>query len=215
MDGFGVSDPRTPRRRAYDDPEVERLRAHLKDNNGIRGLEICSPDEVERVVRIFRRDGSVVVRDLLDKERLRRFREGSARTLRQLLEIPGAGKSKYMAQKNGEPSTGDRASEVRAEDLDLETHQRMVDFTPPMVTINFAMTDLTWENGPIRQIPGSHTWQMTPLPPNDEPEWMRLSTLVGAPAGAGVFRDNRAWHGGTPNLSREIRALPNVEYGAP
>ena len=44
---------------------------------------------------------------------------------------------------------------------------------------------------------------------------MRLSTLVGTPAGAGVFRDNRAWHGGTPNLSREIHAQPNVEYGAP
>ena len=51
--------------------------------------------------------------------------------------------------------------------------------------------------------------------PADEPEWMRLSTLVGAPAGAGVFRDNRAWHGATPNLSREVRAMPNVEYGAP
>ena len=44
---------------------------------------------------------------------------------------------------------------------------------------------------------------------------MRYSTLVGAPAGAGVFRDNRAWHGATPNLSRQVRALPNVEYGAP
>jgi hypothetical protein len=44
---------------------------------------------------------------------------------------------------------------------------------------------------------------------------MRLSTLVGAPAGAGVFRDPRAWHGATPNVSREIRAMPNVEYTAP
>ena len=44
---------------------------------------------------------------------------------------------------------------------------------------------------------------------------MRLSTLVGATAGSGVFRDNRAWHGATPNLSREIRAMPNVEYLAP
>ena len=37
----------------------------------------------------------------------------------------------------------------------------------------------------------------------------------GAPAGAGVIRDNRAWHGGTPNLSREIRAMPNIEYVPP
>jgi hypothetical protein len=44
---------------------------------------------------------------------------------------------------------------------------------------------------------------------------MRLSTLVGAPAGAGILRDTRAWHGATPNLSREVRALPSVEYSAP
>ena len=44
---------------------------------------------------------------------------------------------------------------------------------------------------------------------------MRMSTLVGATAGSGVFRDNRAWHGATPNLSREIRAMPNIEYVAP
>jgi hypothetical protein len=25
----------------------------------------------------------------------------------------------------------------------------------------------------------------------------------------------RCWHGGTPNLSREVRAMPNVEYMAP
>ena len=309
--GFSVPDPRRPWRRAYDDAEVERLRTYLRESNGIRGLEICSPDEVERAARIFHRDGFVVVRDLLDAEHLHRFREGSAKALRQILEIPGAGKRKYMtetgrlphrysygtcsasrqmlheevwasmidlptttpilteifcgrdysvlgaggdlclpgaveyqhlhtdvresnqvsekrlaqakalgielkkAEDNGETSAGDRESEVRAEDLDVETCRRIIDFTPPMVTINFAMTNLTWENGPIRQVLGSHTWQMPPPPPRDEPEWMCLSTLVGAPAGAGVFRDNRAWHGATPNLGREIRALPNVEYSAP
>ena len=41
---------------------------------------------------------------------------------------------------------------------------------------------------------------------------MKMSTLVGAKAGAAIFRDNRCWHGATPNLSKEIRALPNVEY---
>ncbi len=308
---LAASDPRAPKRRAYDDPDVERLRTHLKKNNGIKGLEICSPIEVERAARIFHRDGFVVVRDLLDAKRLRRFREGSARALRQILEIRGNGKREYMtesgrlphrysygtssasrqllheevwasmidlptttpilmeifggpdfsvlgaggdvclpgaveyqqlhadirefnqvsekrvaqakamgmeideAANGGDPSTVDHPGGISAGSPDLKTQRRIVDFTPPLVTINFTMTDLTWENGPIRQIPGSHTWQIPPLPPEDEPEWMRLSTLVGAPAGAGVFRDNRAWHGGTPNLSREIRALPNVEYGAP
>ena len=90
-----------------------------------------------------------------------------------------------------------------------------MEMTPPTVTINFLMADLTWENGPIRQIPGTHTAQQPPPITDDEPDWMRHSTLVGAPAGAGVFRDNRAWHGATPNLSKEVRALPNVEYAAP
>lgn len=27
--------------------------------------------------------------------------------------------------------------------------------------------------------------------------------------------DPRAWHGGTPNLSNEVRAIPNIEYFAP
>ena len=310
--GFSVPDPPALRGDARTTTaEVERLRTYLRESNGIRGLEICSPDDVERAARIFHRDGFVVVRDLLDAEHLHRFREGSAKALRQILEIPGAGKRKYMtetgrlphrysygtcsasrqmlheevwasmidlptttpilieifggsdysvlgaggdlclpgaveyqhlhtdvresnqvsekrvaqakalgielkkAEDHGETSAGDRESEVRAEDLDVETCRRIIDFTPPMVTINFAMTNLTWENGPIRQVLGSHTWQMPPPPPRDEPEWMCLSTLVGAPAGAGVFRDNRAWHGATPNLGREIRALPNVEYSAP
>ena len=295
--GFGVPDPRAPSRRVYDDPEVNQLRDYLKRNNGIRGLEICSPDEVERAARIFHRDGFVVVRDLLDGEHLAKFRRGGARALRQILEVPAAGERKYVTESGrlphrysygtasasrqmlheeewaamvdlptttpilteifGSPdymvlgaggdlclpgaveyqhlhvdvgesnrisdarlqTAKDIGIELRTEEgsgeLELATRRRIIDFTPPVVTINFAMSDLTWENGPIRQILGSHAWQMRPPPPEDEPDWMRLSTPVGAPAGAGVIRDNRAWHGATPNLSREIRSLPNVEYGAP
>ena len=295
--GFGVPDPRAPARRVYDDPGVERLRDHLKEQNGIRGLEICAPDEVERAVRIFRRDGFVVVRDLLDAEHLELFRQGSARALREILDNPGSGGRKYITESGRLPHrysygtssasrqmlheaewaamvdlptttpilaaifgsmdylvlgaggdlclpgaveyqhlhadvgesnaiSDDRLATAEAIGIDvrrdedsgeveLATRRRIIDFTPPVVTINFAMCDLTWEHGPIRQILGSHTWQMRPPPPAEEPAWMRLSTLVGAPAGAGVFRDNRAWHGATPNLSREIRSLPNVEYGAP
>ena len=295
--GFGVPDPDAPTRRVYDDPAVQALRRRLQRDNGLRGLEVCTPSEVERAARIFHRDGFVVVRDLLDTAGLQLWREGSARVLRQILAVPGAGRRKYTTETGRLPhrysygtssasrqllhepewaamidlptttpilaaifgsmdyfvtgAGGDlclpgaveyqhlhadvqesqRISDSRlataaaigielrrdAETgaLDAATRRRVIDYTPPMVTINFTMSDLTWENGPIRQIPGSHTWQMRPTPPEREPEWMRLSTLVGAPAGAGVFRDNRAWHGATPNLGREIRALPNVEYGAP
>lgn len=44
---------------------------------------------------------------------------------------------------------------------------------------------------------------------------MKLSTVCPAPAGSVQIRDVRAWHGGTPNVSDEIRAIPNVEYYAP
>jgi len=106
-------------------------------------------------------------------------------------------------------------TEEESEELTMRAKRLVTDVTPPCVTINFLMSDLTWENGPIRQIPGTHMAVRPPPSPQEEPEWMRMSTLVGAPAGAGVFRDNRAWHGATPNLSKEIRSMPNVEYGAP
>ena len=49
----------------------------------------------------------------------------------------------------------------------------------------------------------------------DEPEWMKLSTVSPAPAGV-LIRDPRAWHGsGTPNLSNEVRAIPNAEFCCP
>ena len=44
---------------------------------------------------------------------------------------------------------------------------------------------------------------------------MKLSTVCPAPAGSVLIRDVRAWHGGTPNLSDEVRAIPNVEFYAP
>ena len=91
----------------------------------------------------------------------------------------------------------------------------MRDLPVPVLTINFPMIDLTYENGPIRQIPGTQR-SRAPIPNLiDEPEWMKLSTVCPAPAGTAIFRDIRAWHGGTPNLSRDVRAMPNVEYFAP
>ena len=46
-------------------PDLVELREYLLANNGIKGLEILSPDQVERAVHIFYRDGFVVVRDVL------------------------------------------------------------------------------------------------------------------------------------------------------
>ncbi|MEM7363839.1 MAG: phytanoyl-CoA dioxygenase family protein [Pseudomonadota bacterium] len=292
---FGVADPRAPGRRVHDDPEVEALRDHLRKHNGFPHLEICSPDEVDRAVHIFRRDGFVVVRDLLDAEHLAQFRDGCERHLKDLLSHPGVDGRKYAAetgrlahrycygttsasrqmmhdrawvdmidlptttpivtaifgsedylvwggggdlsipgaveyqhlhtdgidaQDNGDVrlqylrELGEDVPDGAFADLDFRTQRWVMDRTNPGVTINFVMTDLTWENGPIRQIPGTHTATEKPPTLETEPEWMRLSTLVGAPAGSGIIRDSRAWHGATPNLSREIRALPSIEYAA-
>ncbi len=296
--GFSAADPRVPKRRVYDDPAVCALREHLRAHNGIRGLEILEPREIERAARIFFRDGFVVVRDVLNTHELARWRDASARALKQILQIPGVNGRKYLTESYRLPhrysygtssasrhllhdpvwasmidlptttpiltrlfggpdyhvlgaggdlclpgaieyqalhSDGDREHfqmpplrAERARRLGVEprlrggieeqparTLQLAVERTPPVITINFLMTDMTWENGPIRQIPGTQMRPGAAPDPTDEPEWMRLSTLVGAPAGAAIFRDTRAWHGGTPNLSREIRAMPNVEYMAP
>ncbi len=295
--GFGIHDPHAPARRVYDDPGVVALRAKLKANNGIRGLDICSPHETTRIARIFYRDGFVVVRDLLDQDTLARFREGCARVLADILSIPGFSGRKYITESGRLPHRysygtasssrhmmhdpvwasmvdlptvtpilceifgsddyfvsgggGDlclpgaieyqhlhsdgldqqRGGDVRLayarkrgfkadpeqtfDQLDMRTRRLLMDRTPPSMTINFTMSDLTWENGPIRQIPGTQTAMQNPPSPAEEPDWMRWSTLVGAPAGSGVFRDHRAWHGATPNVSKEIRALPNLEFVPP
>ena len=299
VEGFGEPDPRVPARRSPDDADVQVLREHLRANNGIRGLEICTPDEVERAARIYRRDGFVVVAEALDEEHLALFREGCARRLREILSYPGRNGRRYMAETgrlphrycygttsgsrqmmhdpawtamidlptttpilteifgtddyrvwggggdlslpgaieyqhlhtdgvDAQPTGGDaeaRLAYFRRQgmdvdsgktfaDLDFRTQRLVMDRTPSGVTINFTMTDLTWENGPIREIPGTQTATQPPPVPAEEPEWMRLSTLVGAPAGSAIFRDVRTWHGATPNLSREIRALPSIEYSA-
>ena len=294
--GFGEPDPRCPPRRDPNSPEVEALRRHLEANNGIHDLEICTPDEVQRAADIYRRDGFVVVRDLLDPEQLERFRAACARGLREMLSQPSPENRRYVAESGRlphrycygtsscsrqmmhdpawtslidlptttpilreifatddylvwggggdlslpgaieyqhlhtdgtDPQTGNEdarlayfrhqgvdIAEGRFAELDFRTQRLVMDRTAPGVTINFVMSDLTWENGPIRQIPGTHTATEAPPLPADEPEWMRLSTLVGAPAGAGILRDTRAWHGATPNLSRQVRALPSIEYAA-
>lgn len=294
--GFAAMDPLAPSHRVYDDPQVEALRDFLRENNGIQGLEICEPQELDRIERLFFRDGFVVVNNLLECGALNDWREGCARILRDILTHPGHGGRKYITETNRLPhrysygtasasrqllhepawanmidlptttpiltrlfgsaeyhvwgAGGDLClpgaieyqalhtdlrenfhismarfnqarklgidSEVQdPENLDARTRQVVVERTPPMITINFLMSDLTWENGPIRQVPHTHgSAGRIPLQ-SEEPMWMRTSTLVGAKAGAGMIRDNRGWHGATPNLSREVRALPDVEYGAP
>lgn len=89
------------------------------------------------------------------------------------------------------------------------------DLPCPYVCVNFLPQDVTPFNGPTRQIPGTQHSRV-PIPTlENEPEWMRLSTVCPAPAGAIMIRDVRAWHGGTPNIANAIRSIPNLEFYAP
>jgi ectoine hydroxylase-related dioxygenase (phytanoyl-CoA dioxygenase family) len=257
--------------RSYDDPNVTAYREKLRQHNGISGLEIVSPDEVDRAVALFYRDGFVVVRDALNPDQLARTKAATERALDALLAVDpdgsmggGAGEQPHRYSFGGASATrhmlhvdewgdlidlptttpilsaifgspnyivmggggdvalpgaieyqGLHSDQTWAEPYDPTGRVTNSDLPVHAVTVNFTMTELTTENGPIRQIPGSQAWRQ-PIPNLlDEPEWMKLSTVCPAPAGAAIFRDLRNWHGGTPNLSRNVRAIPNVEYFAP
>ena len=55
------------------------------------------------------------------------------------------------------------------------------------------MVDFENDVGPIRQIPGTQNTRDPPPGIDDEPEWMKLSTVMGLKAGGVIFRDLRAW----------------------
>jgi hypothetical protein len=257
--------------RSYDDPNVVVLREKLKKHNGIKGLEILAPADVERAAELLHRDGFVVVRDALGPRQLERIRAAADRALDEMLAVDptcaaggGAGglphrysfgsssASRHMMHVDewvelidlpsttpiltaifGSPNyivlggggdiampgaieyQGLHSDNTWSEPHDPSGRITTRDLPVPAVTINFPMVDLTPENGPIRQIPGTQH-SRNPIPNLlDEPEWMKLSTLCPVPAGSAIFRDVRAWHGGTPNLSRDVRAAPNIEYFAP
>ena len=86
------------------------------------------------------------------------------------------------------------------------------DSPPKVITVNYYITDITRENGPIRQIPRTARFPPpTSLLEKFEPAWMKDAILTGR-AGTAIIRDPRGWHGGTPNLSSETRYMPNCEY---
>jgi len=256
--------------------ELAQRRTYLEANNGIRGLEVLDPSEVERAVKIFHRDGFVVVRDALDADQLaflrnttdavmqeivsldpdrsgnrgsRRYSFGGSSITRSMLHLPAwqmlvdlptvtpivkaiFGSADYMLRAaSGDfclpGATGYQPLHADMRDFvdprstpfssfaDQRGHLSVRDLPCPYVCINFFTVDSTRLNGPTRQIPGSQHAR-APMPTlAEEPEWMRVSTVCPAPAGAVQIRDVRAWHGGTPNLSDHMRAIPNIEFYAP
>ena len=256
--------------------DVDALRAHLAAHNGIKGLEVLDPTEVDRAVCIFHRDGFVVVRDALDTEQLaflragvdeavggivaldpdrsgnrgsHRYSFGGSSMTRSMLHrpewqmlidlptvtpivtaifqssdymlraasgdfcLPGA--TQYQPLHSDIRDFVDRATSPFSSFHDPRGHLSIRDLPCPYVAVNFLTVDSTPLNGPTRQIPGSQHAR-GPIPTlAEEPEWMRLSTVCPVPAGAVQIRDVRAWHGGTPNVSDRVRAIPNLEFYAP
>lgn len=251
-------------------------RAYLEANNGIRGLEVLDPSEVDRAVRIFHRDGFVVVRDALTIDQLAFLRSGVDHAVAEILALDperngnrgshrysfgGSSRTRSMLHRpewqmlvdlptvtpivtaifessdyllraasgdfclpgaaNYQPLHSDmrdfveRSATPFSSFYDPRGHLSTRDLPCPYVCVNVLTVDSTPINGPTRQIPGSQH-SRAPIPTlAEEPEWMRLSTVCPAPAGSVQIRDVRAWHGGTPNLSDHVRAIPNVEFYAP
>ena len=257
-------------------PAVVQQREYLGANNGLRDVEILDPSEIERAVKIFRRDGFVLVGDALSADQTEFLRNGVVEVVDEIVAHDserGGNRGSHRYSFGGSSVTRSMLHRPEWQMLvDLPTvtpivtaifessdyllrsasgdfclpgaveyqplHSDIRDFVPdgntpfsafhdprgfltlrdlpcPYVCVNFLPFDQTALNGPTRQIPGSQH-SRAPIPTLDEePEWMRLSTACPAPAGAIQIRDVRAWHGGTPNLSDELRAIPNLEFYAP
>ncbi|HAK50322.1 MAG TPA: hypothetical protein DCM54_00240 [Gammaproteobacteria bacterium] len=246
---------------------TDALRQHLENNNSIANLEILTPDQVSDAVRLFYRDGFVMVRDVLTPEQVSFLRAGCEREATEILSI---GRQQYPSMMNryswggasitnsllhleewvmladlptltpiitaiwdssdyhlrrcaGEfciPGAGYQPLHADINDgfaqyKDPRGLVELRDLPCPMVVCNFLAQDFTRVNGPTRVIPGTHHSKATIPSLEDETEEMRLSTLSPAPAGTVMIRDPRTWHGGTPHLSDEMRAIPNAIFLAP
>lgn len=260
-----------------DAAEIQTLTRHLEASNGIKGLEILTTKDIDEAVRLFRRDGFVVIADVLNSEQTdflasgcnevvkdilatddvrngnrgshRYSFGGSSKTSSQLhhpawqmlLDIPAVTtiltaifeSSNYMLRA----ASGDFClpGAVGYQPLHSDVHDlkknmfaphissfndpsgvlSIRDLPNPYVCVNFLPQDVTRLNGPTRQIPGTQMSRALIPSLDQEPEWMRLSTVCPAPAGAIMIRDVRAWHGGTPNVSDAVRSIPNLEFYAP
>lgn len=70
-----------------DDPEIVALRQHLEANNGIKGLEILEPDDLERVVTNFARDGFVLVDNILDDAQVEMLAAGCHEAIDEIVAL--------------------------------------------------------------------------------------------------------------------------------
>jgi hypothetical protein len=259
----------------HDDPAVAALRAELAASAGIPGIEadcVVRPGEPgygALAAEIFQREGFVVVKGVLDAQRLATIRRGVDQVVRLMLAedprregnrgshrytfftapahfgyqaewaalidppaltpvltellgpgylcatgtsggdfaLPGA--LSYQALHSDGMAPPDAGRALPIEQMGLAVIYPMEVVQSPSHTVGH-----NGFNGATRYIRGSHRWQGAIPGLGDEPRWMRLSTLQPADAGDAIVRDLRSWHGATPNLSRHVRAIPDVKFCA-
>ena len=251
-------------------------RAYLEANSGIKGLIILEPSDAKRAVELFRRDGFVVISNVLNDEQteilaggcdavvseilaLEQTRHGNrgshrysfggssltrsqlhrpewqmlldiavvTQVVTQIFESPDyvlraasgdfclPGATQYQPLHSDVRDWKDGVATPFSAFHDPRRQLTIRDLPCPYLCVNFLPQAVTHLNGPTRQIPGTQHSRVQIPSLADEPEWMRLSTVCPAPAGAVMIRDVRAWHGGTPNVSEAMRAIPNLEFYAP
>ena len=259
-----------------DDPDVIKLKSYLEVNNGIKGLEILGPNDIDEAVRLLKRDGFVVIGDVLNSEQIEILDSGCNDVISEVLELDSDNQGNRGSHRYSFGGSSLTRSQLHRPAwqmlLDVQVVSKIlttifgsqdyilragsgdfclpgaVDYQPlhsdvrdwveggktpfssfhdwrgqvslrdlptPYICANFLPQEVTRLNGPTRQIPGTQNSRGRIPRLEDEPEWMKLSTVCPAPAGAVMLRDVRAWHGGTPNLSDATRSIPNLEFYAP
>lgn len=232
------------------------------------GLEVLRPEQIDDAVRIFYRDGFVVVRDVLTTEQVKKLRQGCEREAELVVAADHCNAGNRGPKRYSWGGASLTNSMLHCEEwvmlVDLDTLKPIIagifssfdyhvrraagdfclpgaeyqplhsdigdrkggfidprslltirDLPCPVVCCNFLAQDFTKLNGPTRQIPGTqHSHEKIPTL-DEEPLWMKYSTVCPVPAGSVLIRDIRAWHGGTPNLSEDMRAIPNAIFLAP
>jgi ectoine hydroxylase-related dioxygenase (phytanoyl-CoA dioxygenase family) len=69
------------------DPEVIELRRHLEANNGLKSLEILKLQDTGRAIELFRRDGFVVIGDVLNTEQIARLADGCSDVVSEIVAL--------------------------------------------------------------------------------------------------------------------------------
>ena len=79
--------------------DVAQLRSHLLANNGISRLNILQPDDVEAVVKQFRKDGYVLVENVLAAEQIAMLAEGCQQVVDEVLALDAEGQGNRGAYR--------------------------------------------------------------------------------------------------------------------